>query len=136
MDERGRIPLPPIYRDVFREGIVLSQGHPDACLRVYTRSAFEQQASEYTAESALTQRGRDLRRAFFGATRHADLDAQNRVLIPGQLRQYAGLEKQILVIGVGEYLEVWDPERWEEEQSRIMSTIAATMEASTERQRL
>lgn len=136
MDERGRIPLPPIYRDAFREGIVLSQGHPDPCLRVYTRSAFDALSAEYTAESAMTQRGRDLRRAFFGATRHADLDAQNRVLIPGPLRQYAGLERQILVVGVGEYLEVWDPGRWDEEQSRIMSTIGATMEASTERRRL
>jgi MraZ protein len=136
MDERGRVPLPPIYRDAFREGIVLSRGQPDPCLRVYTRSAFEELASEYTADSTLAQRGRDLRRAFFAASRHSDLDAQNRVLIPGPLRQYAGLERQILVVGVGEYMEIWDPARWEQEQSRIMSTIAATMEASTERRRL
>ena len=133
MDERGRVPLPPIYRDAFREGVVLSQGHPDPCLRVYTRGAFETQASEFTADSAMLRRGRDLRRAFFSSARHGELDKQNRILIPPPLRQWAGLERQVLVIGAGECLEIWEPSRWEAESERLMSNIASTMEASSER---
>jgi MraZ protein len=136
MDERGRVPLPPVYRDAFREGLVLSQGHPDSCLRVYTRSAFDEQASEFTADSTMLQRGRVLRRAFFSAARDAELDKQNRLLIPGPLREFAGLEKQVLVIGAGDYLEIWEPSRWEAESERIMSTLASTMESSTERRQL
>ena len=90
MDERGRLPLPPRYRDAFRDGIVLSQGSPDKCLRVYTEAAFTTLASEYTAETALHQRGRDLRAVFFSRSVHAELDKQNRVLIPPHLREYAG----------------------------------------------
>jgi MraZ protein len=135
MDERGRVPLPPVYRDAFREGLVLSQGHPDSCLRVYTRSAFDEQASEYTADSTMVQRGRDLRRAFFSSARDVELDKQNRILIPHPLREYAGLERQVLVLGTGECLEIWDPSRWEAESARLMSTLASTME-STERRHL
>jgi MraZ protein len=129
------VPLPPVYRDAFREGLVLSQGHPDSCLRVYTRSAFDEQASEYTADSTMVQRGRDLRRAFFSSARDVELDKQNRILIPHPLREYAGLERQVLVLGTGECLEIWDPSRWEAESARLMSTLASTME-STERRHL
>ena len=133
MDERGRVPLPPVYRDAFREGLVLSQGHPDSCLRIHTRSAFDALASEFTADSTMLKRGRDLRRAFFASARDADLDKQNRILIPQPLREYAGLDRQVTVIGAGECLEIWDPVRWEAESGRIMSTLASTMESSTDR---
>ncbi len=136
MDERGRVPLPPVYRDAFREGIVLSQGHPDPCLRVYTKTAFDEQASEFTSDSTMSQRGRDLRRAFFASARHVELDNQNRILIPPPLRQWAGLERQVLVIGSWECLEIWEPARWEAETERLMSSLTATMESASERQNL
>ena len=136
MDERGRVPLPPVYRDAFREGIVLSQGHPDPCLRVYTKTAFDEQASEFTSDSTMSQRGRDLRRAFFASARHVELDNQNRILIPPPLRQWAGLERQVLVIGSWECLEIWEPARWETESERLMSSLTATMESASERQNL
>src|SRR5258706_15239840 len=110
MDERGRLPLPPRYRDAFRDGIVLSQGSPDRCVRISTQLAFNQQADDYTAESALHRKGRTLRRGFFGRTYDAELDKQNRVLIPAPLREYAGLVGKVLVVGTGEYLEVWAPD--------------------------
>jgi MraZ protein len=136
MDERGRVPLPPVYRDAFREGLVLSLGHPDRCLRVYTRTAFDEQADEFTADSTMSQRGRDLRRAFFASARHVELDNQNRILIPPPLRQSAGLEKQVLVIGNGECLEIWEPSLWEQESQRLMSSLATTLESASERQKL
>ncbi len=135
MDERGRVPLPPVYRDAFREGLVLSQGLPDQCLRVYTRQAFDKLAQEVLEDSTLTQGGRDLRRGFFGTARHAELDKQNRVLIPPPLRQVAGLEKQVQVVGNGEYLEIWAVEGWEAESARLMSSIGSTMESASERRK-
>jgi MraZ protein len=135
MDERGRVPLPPVYRDAFREGLVLSQGHPDQCLRVYTRKAFDKLAEEVLEDSTLTQSGRELRRGFFGSTRYAELDKQNRVLIPPPLRQVAGLDKQVQVVGAGEYLEIWPSEGWEAESTRLMSSIGSTMESASERRK-
>ncbi len=135
MDERGRLPLPPRYRDVFRDGIVLSQGSPDRCVRISTQLAFSQQASDYTAESPLHRKGRTLRRVLFGRTYDAELDKQNRVLIPAPLREYAGLTAKVLVVGNGEYLEVWAPDEYEAEMSRVDEQLERTLESIETRER-
>ncbi len=135
MDERGRLPLPPRYRDAFREGIVLSQGSPDRCVRISTQLAFHQQASDYTAESPLHRKGRTLRRVLFGRTHDAELDKQNRVLIPAPLREYAGLTGKVLVVGAGEYLEVWAPDEYEAEMSRADEQLESTLESIETRER-
>ena len=62
MDERGRVPLPPRYREAFRTGIVLSQGSPDRCIFLHTMEAFERHARDVTARPALHRSGRVLRR--------------------------------------------------------------------------
>ena len=128
MDERGRVPLPPKYRDAFREGIVLSQGSPDPCLRVYTQSSFDAQAAEWTAPSAMRRKGRDLRK-LFSRSFEVELDKQNRILIPAALRAYAGLEGKVLVIGTGEYLEIWSPEAYAREMERVDADLEATLES-------
>jgi len=128
MDERGRVPLPPKYRDAFREGIVLSQGSPDPCLRVYTQSSFDAQAAEWTAPSAMRRKGRDLRK-LFSRSFEVELDKQNRILIPAALRAYAGLEGKVLVIGTGEYLEIWSPEAYAREMERVDANLEATLES-------
>jgi MraZ protein len=129
MDERGRVPLPPRYRDLFREGVVLSQGSPDTCVRISTISAFGDQAREHTVESPLHRRGRVLRRALFSRTWEAELDRQSRVLIPQQLRDYAGLSGKVLVVGTGDWLEVWAPETYAAEMARVDEELPGAQEA-------
>jgi len=134
MDERGRVPLPPRYRDVFREGIVLSQGSPDHCVRVHSRTSFTAQAMEFTAQSAMHRKGRDLRKALFPRSHFAELDKQNRVLIPGALREYAGLSAKVLVVGAGEWLEIWSPEAYAAEMARVDAELESTLESIETRQ--
>ena len=129
MDERGRVPLPPRYRDAFRDGIVLSQGSPDRCLRLFTAEAFHRQAQEFTSESPLHRRGLDMRRVLFSRTQDAELDKQNRVLIPAHLREYAGLSGKVLVVGAGEWLEIWAPETYAAEMARVDQELPAAQEA-------
>jgi MraZ protein len=133
MDERGRVPLPPPYRDAFRDGVVLSQGSPDRCLRVFTTAAFDAQASEYTSESPMHRKGRDLRRAFFSRTYRTELDRQNRVLVPAGLREWAGLSGKVLVIGAGESLEIWAPDTFGAEMSRVDEQLESTLESTEPR---
>jgi MraZ protein len=135
MDERGRLPLPPRYRDAFRDGLVLSQGSPDKCLRVYTDAAFTALASEYTAESALRRAGRDLRAVFFSRSVHAELDKQNRILIPAPLREYAELSAKVRVVGAGEYLEIWSPASYDAEMARVDAQLPTMLESVDPRQR-
>ncbi len=116
MDARGRVPLPPRFRDDFARGAVLSQG-PDLCLRLFTADSFEQQAVLYTKEPATEPSGRVMRRAFFARSFSVELDRQGRILIPAPLRTYASLEASVAVVGAGEWLEIWNPERLEAEMA-------------------
>jgi MraZ protein len=127
------VPLPPRYRDAFRAGVVLSQGSPDRCIRLYTRPAFEAQSERVTAVPAMLGRGRDLRRMFFSRTFDAQLDAQNRVLVPAWMREYAGLSGKVLLVGAGEWIELWSPEAYEADIARIAETFEATLESIEER---
>jgi MraZ protein len=107
MDERGRVPLPPRYRDALMQGIILTQGTPDRCIRAYPASSFDDQAALYMNEPVTTRNGRVMRRAFFSGAYQAEMDRQGRVLIPPLLREFAGLESQVVVVGTGEGMEIW-----------------------------
>jgi MraZ protein len=113
VDERGRIPVPPRYRDLFLHGAILNQG-PDPCLRLFTTENFDQQARLYTREDATEEAARGTRRSFFANCFSVELDRQGRVLIPPPLRTYAQLEGNAIVAGTGEWLEIWNPKRFEE----------------------
>ena len=112
MDGRGRVPLPPRYRDAFAVGAVLSQG-PDPCLRLFTGESFREQAALYTSDPATEETARSTRRAFFANSFSVELDGQGRILVPGPLRGYAALDGNVVVSGAGEWLEIWSPERFE-----------------------
>jgi MraZ protein len=108
MDERGRVPMPPRYRDAFMQGVILAQGSPDRCIRAYPTNGFEEQAALYMSEPATSRNGRVRRRAFFSNAYPAELDRQGRVLIPQTLRDWAGLGNHIVVVGTGEWIEIWN----------------------------
>lgn len=129
MDGRGRVPLPPRYRDVLVLGAVLSQGSPEPCLRLYTAESFEQQAALYTSEPATRRAGRITRHAFFARSFSVELDRQGRILVPGPLRVYAALEGNVVVVGAGEWLEIWNPERFEAEMAVVDDQLESTLES-------
>jgi MraZ protein len=135
MDERGRVPLPPKHREAYRAGIVLGQGSPDRCIRVYTQDAFDTQSAQITDVSSWLEEGRDLRRMFFSRTFDTQLDPQNRVLVPGWMREYAGLSNKVLLVGAGEWMELWAPEAYETDIERIGGSLRSTLVALSERQR-
>ena len=129
MDDRGRVPVPPRYRDVFIRGAVLSQGSPDRCLRLYSAESFEQEAALYTSEPAIRRAGRITRHAFFTRSFPVELDRQGRILIPASLREYAGLEGNVVVVGSGEWLEIWNPEHFEAEMAVVDDELESTLES-------
>jgi len=129
MDERGRVPLPPRYRDSFLHGMVLSEGSPDPCLRVYTQETYDAQAALYTSEPPIRRRGRLIRRGFFSRSFPAELDRQGRVLVPPPLRRYAGLEGNVVLTGEGEWLEIWNPERLKAAMKDVDEHYEETLES-------
>ena len=75
------------------QGVILTQGSPDSCIRAYPTNGFEEQAALYMSEPATTRAAASARRAFFSNAYPAELDRQGRVLIPQTLRDWAGLEQ-------------------------------------------
>ena len=132
IDGRGRVPIPARYRDAFAEGMVLVQS-PDGCIDIYTPSGYDAWASFLTRERPNRQRGRRLRRGFFGHSIDADLDRQGRILVPPFLRQHADLSGSVLMVGRGECLEIWNPKRWEAEEALVHQEYEAALESMEER---
>ena len=109
MDDRGRVPIPPRYRDLFANGGMLNQG-PEPCLRLFTPEGFQLEAERIRSEPATDAAARMAWRRFFGSSCQVEVDKQGRILIPGRMRDYAGLEANILLVGVGDWLEIWNPQ--------------------------
>ena len=116
VDLQGRVAIPARFRDRFRGGIVLTQGY-DPCIQVYPVEQWQESNQAVVGRPRTLARNRLLQRMAF-ATAHQDtLDRQGRVLLPQRLRQYAGIEEEAVFAGVGDALELWSQERWEQQEA-------------------
>ena len=111
LDEKGRLFLPAKFRDELAEGLVMTKGQ-ERCLYVFANAEFAQ-LTERLQVAPLTAKGaRDYSRVFF-ASAHDDVpDKQGRVTVPGPLRDYAGLDRECVVIGANTRVEIWDAQAW------------------------
>ena len=116
MDDRNRVPIPPRYREQFDAPAVMTSGK-ERCVAVYTQSGFEEAAAVVRALPVDSEEGRRARRFFFGHAFSQPRDAQSRLLVPRELVEYAGLDKDLVVIGCGEWFEIWDKQTWLEHES-------------------
>ena len=116
VDPQGRVAIPARFRDIFRPGIVLARGY-DTCIVVHTVEHWQQAAQPIAARPMTQQRSRLLMRMTFGSTYQDTLDRQGRVVLPQRLRQYAGIEDQVIVVGIGYGLELWSPTLWQEQEA-------------------
>ena len=111
LDDKGRLTLPARYRDELRAGLMITKGQ-DRCLFVFPREVFEELAKK-VSEAPFTNEGvRAYQRYLFSGTVEAELDKQGRVTLPANLMAKADLGRDVVVAGVGEYLEVWDRDAW------------------------
>jgi len=117
MDDRNRVPIPPRYRDQFDAPAVMTSGK-ERCVAVYTQAGFEEAAQVVRAIPVDSEEGRQARRFFFGHTFPQGRDAQGRLLIPRDLVEYAGLTKDVVVVGLGEWMEIWDKATWLAQESK------------------
>jgi MraZ protein len=111
LDEKGRLTLPAKFRDSFLEGLVLSRGM-DGCVFAYAKSDWAELAARLTALGSLSRDERMIQRHFFSGASEATLDKQGRVMIPAALATHASLERDVVVAGVHDHLEIWDRAAW------------------------
>jgi MraZ protein len=115
LDAKFRMPSPAKFRAQFDAPAYLTSGE-EPCIAVYTKDTFEAAAAEVQAIPASTPEGRAARRKFFGDAHDVAKDAQGRLLVPPPLRGHAGLQQDVVVIGAGDWFEIWDAARWRETQ--------------------
>ncbi|HVM27019.1 MAG TPA: division/cell wall cluster transcriptional repressor MraZ [Mycobacteriales bacterium] len=111
LDDKGRLFLPARFRDELSEGVVITKGQ-EHCLYVFRRSDFAAQAEQLRAAPLTAKRVRDYSRMFFASAFDDVPDRQGRVTVPVPLRQYAGLQRDCVVVGANTRLEIWDAEAW------------------------
>jgi MraZ protein len=119
IDDKNRLTLPARFRQDFADGIVVTRGM-DGCLYGYTRSDWARLVeSRLGTLDPLSQEGRRMQRFFFSGAAEGQLDKQGRIMIPAALLQHAGLDRDVVVAGVNDHLEIWDREAWRRELNEV-----------------
>ena len=113
LDAKGRLTLPARFRGPFDQGGFLSQ-NLDGCLALWTPDQFERQMQDMEEREATGRAERNQARVWASNSHEVELDRQGRMAVPARLRGYAGLSENVLVIGVINRVEVWDPDRYQE----------------------
>ncbi|MFT3952146.1 MAG: division/cell wall cluster transcriptional repressor MraZ [Oscillospiraceae bacterium] len=121
MDAKGRMNFPTKLREVLGEQFIVTQSltkEPDGCLYVYSLADYELKA-EKIRKLPMTREGQWLQRRFLSGARLVEADKQGRILLPLELRTYAGLSTDVVVAGVADRAEIWDESKWEKLNSEI-----------------
>ena len=113
LDEKGRLILPAKFRDEFTDGLVITRSQERA-LAVYPVSTFEAMVAELKKAPSTVKQVRSYRRMLTAGASLEVPDRQGRITIPGVLRSYAGLDREVVVIGAMDCAEIWDLETWNE----------------------
>ena len=111
LDDKGRVILPAKFRDDLGAGVVITRGQ-DRCLYVFSSTEFERLHERIREAPLSNKQARDFLRMFLSGASAETPDGQNRITIPPALRSYAGLERELVVTGVGAHAEIWDAEAW------------------------
>ncbi len=118
IDDKGRLTIPAKYRSGLADGLVITRGL-DRCLAIYPLSEWHALSGKVGSLPITDRHARAFRRLVFSAAHDDTPDDQGRVIIPPRLREYADLNGGVIVSGLSSYLEVWDPELWNEERGHV-----------------
>ena len=113
LDAKGRIILPSRFREELSDGLVLTKGQ-DHCLVLWPRAGFDTYAAELRTQAQANARVRAMTRIFFSTAFDDSLDAQGRLTVPPVLREYAGLDRELTVVGADTRIEIWSTSAWDE----------------------
>jgi MraZ protein len=121
IDSKGRIKIPSRFKEVIKadgsEGIIVSK--LDKGLVGYTFTKWQEVEARIMAVAESSDNMRRFRRIFAGGAFPCECDKQDRILIPSLLRKYAGIEKEIVLVGVLDHFEIWSQKNWENEDQAL-----------------
>ncbi|MCI8648524.1 MAG: division/cell wall cluster transcriptional repressor MraZ [Anaerotruncus sp.] len=122
LDAKGRVNFPVRLREELGERFIITRGL-DNCLFVYSMEEWQQLADKLSGLPI--SKSAKLKRFFFSSAAEVEPDKQGRILLPGHLREYAGLVRDVTIAGVSNRAEIWDTARWEENNAQLTSEAIA-----------
>lgn len=130
IDSKGRLIIPAKFREILGDSFVITKGL-DNCLFVYPDNEWKLFEEKLRTLPLTNKNARTFTRFFLGSAVEGVLDKQGRVLISSALRDFAGLEKEVVLVGVLDRVEIWDKAKWDESNAEVeanMDDIAGHME--------
>lgn len=134
VDAKGRLAVPTKHRDALTsggQGVVLT-AHPDGCLLLYTRAAWEPISARMQSLTAFNEQARWWNRLLVGHAEELELDGQGRILVSPTLRKFAAITKDVMFVGQGSHFELWDVATWEEKRTQAQALAASTPPPGTD----
>lgn len=128
IDAKGRLIIPAKFREGLGERFVVSKGF-DGCLQAYDPESWKDIEEKLKELPQFKKEARDITRFFLGGAVEAEIDKQGRILIPATLRQYAGLEKDVTLVGSGSKVEIWDSAKWNKAEPESIEDLAENLSA-------
>ena len=113
IDAKGRLIIPSKFRDMLGDEFVVTKGL-EGCLFVFEKYEFQSFMDKLNEKSDLEAKVRKIKRFFISGAQEMEPDKQGRMLVPPTLREYAGLEKEVVFAGVGGHIEIWDKSKWDD----------------------
>jgi MraZ protein len=111
IDEKGRMAVPVKFRQKLAKGAVVTKGL-DECLFLYPKTEWQKVADKLAALPFAQANARAFARLMLAGAMDVDIDKQGRMLLPDYLRQYASMNKKVIIAGLYDRLEIWDEEKW------------------------
>ncbi len=111
-DPKGRLIIPSKFREGFGDKFVVTKGL-DGCLFAYAEDEWQKVQEGLSALPLTSREGRQFVRFFFAGAAEVEIDKQGRALIPANLREYAGITKEVVSAGVNNKVEIWSKDRYE-----------------------
>ncbi len=123
--EGSRLALPKKLRDqIAGDEVILSRGF-EKCIFIYAKEDWVNESYKQVDSPITDSKTRDVKRYMFASATESAIDGQGRVVIPGNLKSYAGIDKKSAVIGAGDHIEIWDADLWETHLEKISKELAA-----------
>jgi transcriptional regulator MraZ len=129
LDAKNRLNVPAKIRAAFSGGVVLAQGL-EPCVTIWVPDEFERWTESFLASlNPLSPARRKLTRYFAGTSFDAELDSAGRVTLNPALIDHAGIDREVMIVGNLDHLEVWDRRRWAEERTQLGDEISGIAES-------
>ena len=123
IDPKGRLTVPARFREVLNDGAIITRGF-DRNLMVMTETVFSIMNNQVSANSITDPTARDLKRLLFSGADKVTPDGNGRILIPSFLREQFSLDGEAVLVGVGDFFEIWSPDEWDQRMKILLDTDA------------